>query len=133
MIFAIIGLLLNLLNKAIKNIEEFMKIKIAAIITASTKMRVIISEDALQHSIARHFHLIPKEIVLEVVERVLKDPSDIFVEQKKHLFYLFYRFDTKHYMVVVVKHTPEGDFFVTTYPTGQSPRIKHKNLKRISL
>ena len=110
-----------------------MKRKLSAIITTVKGQRVSVSEEALQHSIARHFPLIPRDIVLEVIERVLKDPSDIFLDQKKHLFYLFYRFDAKHYIVVIVKETADGHFFVTTYPTGKKPRLKHSNLKRIKI
>lgn len=108
-----------------------MKKRISAIITSIIGQRVSIFEDSLQHSIDRHFPLIPKDIVLEVIERVLKDPTDIYLEQKKHLFHLFYRFDSKHYIVVVVKETEDGHFFVTSYPTGKKQRQKHKNLKRI--
>ncbi len=107
--------------------------KVSAVITAITGKRILISEDALQHAIDRHFPLIPKEIVLEVIEKILKDPTDIFIEQKKHLFYLFYKFDEKHYIVVIIKETPDGSFFVTTYPTGKSKRPKHKNLKKIRI
>ena len=110
-----------------------MKRKISAIITTIKGQRVCVAEEALQHSINRHFPLIPKDIVLEVIERVLKDPTDIFLEQKKHLFYLFYRFDSKHYIVVIVKEAAEGHFFVTTYPTGKTPRLKHSRLKRIKI
>lgn len=108
-----------------------MKKNLTTVITSAQGQRVLISAEALQHSIDRHFPLIPEDIVLEVIERVLKDPTDIYLEQKKHLFYLFYRFDSKHYIVVIVKETPDGNFFVTTYPTGTKPRTKHRSLKRI--
>ncbi len=105
--------------------------KVAAVITDVLGDRVVVLGEALGHTIARHFPLFPQEIVLELIERVLRDPSDIFEEQKKHLFHLFYRFDSRHYIVVIVKRAPDGTFFVTAYPTGSTHRGKHKNLKRV--
>jgi len=105
--------------------------KVAAVITDVLGDRVVVLAEALEHTIARHFTLFPKEIVLELIERVLRDPSDIFEEQKKHLFHLFYRFDSRHFIVVVVKRVSDGSFFVTAYPTGATYRGKHKNLKRV--
>lgn len=105
--------------------------KIAAVITDVLSNRVVILTEALEHVIERHFPLFPKDIVLELVERVLKDPSDIFEEKKKHLFHLFYRFDSRHYLVVIVKHATDGSFFVTAYPTGTTYRRKHKALKKV--
>lgn len=108
-----------------------MKQKIAAVITDVLGDRVVVHLEALEHAIGRHFPLFPQEIVLELIERVLRDPSDIFEEQKKHLFHLFYRFDSRHYIVVIVKRTTEGSFFVTAYPTGATYRGKHKSMKRV--
>ena len=105
--------------------------KVAAVITDVLGARVVILTEALEHMIARHFPLFPKEIVLELIERVLRDPTDIFEEKNKHLFHLFYRFDSRHYIVVIVKHTADGSFFVTAYPTGATYRRKHKTLKKV--
>jgi len=105
--------------------------KVAAVITDVLGDRVVVLAEALEHTIARHFTLFPEEIVLELIERVLRDPSDIFEEQNKHLFHLFYRFDSRHYIVVIVKCAPDGSFFVTAYPTGRTYRGKHKSLKRV--
>lgn len=105
--------------------------KVAAVITDVLGARVVVLAEALEHAMARHFTLFPKEIVLELIERVLRDPSEIFEEQKKHLFHLFYRFDSRHYIVVIVKHARDGSFFVTAYPTGATYRGKHKKLKRV--
>ena len=80
--------------------------------------RVVVLSAALEHAIARHFPLFPVELVLELIERVLRDPSDIFEERKNHLFHLFYRFYSRHYIVVIVKHAADENFFVTAYPTG---------------
>lgn len=108
-----------------------MKKKVEAIITDVLGERVVVLLEALEHAVERHFTLFPKEMVLELIERVLRDPSDIFEEQKKHLFHLFYKIDSKHYIVVIVKRTPDGNFFVTSYPTGKTFRGKHKKLKRV--
>ena len=108
-----------------------MKQKVEAVITDVLGDRVVVLAESLEHAIERHFTLFPKEIVLELIERVLRDPSDIFQEQKKHLFHLFYRLDSRHYIVVIVKRTKDGSFFVTAYPTGTTYRGKHKNLKRV--
>lgn len=105
--------------------------KIAAVITDVLGDRVVVLTDALDHVISRHFPLFPKEIVLELIERVLRDPSEIFEEKRKHLFHLFYRFDSRHYIVVIVKHAKDGSFFVTAYPTGTTYRRKHKKLKKV--
>lgn len=107
------------------------KKKVAAVITDVLGERVVVLAEALEHTISRHFPLFPNEIVLELIERVLRDPSDVFEEQKKHLFHLFYRFDSSHYIVVIVKRAPDGSFFLTAYPTGTIYRKRHKNLKRV--
>ncbi|MBI1860611.1 MAG: hypothetical protein HYR96_06815 [Deltaproteobacteria bacterium] len=86
--------------------------KVTAVITDVLGDRVVVLTEALGHTMARHFPLFPEEIVLELVERVLRDPSEVFQEQKKHLFHLFYRFDSLHYLLVTV-------------------RRKHKNLKKV--
>lgn len=104
---------------------------IVAVITDVLGERVVILSEALNHVIQRHFPLIPNEIVLEVIERVLKDPTEIFEEKKTHLFHLFYRFDSRHYIVVIVKQTQNGSFFVTAYPTGNTYRRKHKKLRKV--
>ncbi len=108
-----------------------MKKKIEAVITDVLGERVVVLSEALEHAVERHFTLFPTEMVLELIERVIRDPSDIFEEQKKHLFHLFYRIDSRHYIVVIVKRTPDGKFFVTAYPTGKTYRVKHKKLKRV--
>jgi len=105
--------------------------KLRAVITNVLGDRVLVFGEALEHTMSRHFALFPEAIVLELIERVLREPSEIFEEKNKHIFHLFYRFDSKHYIVVIIKKIPDGSFFVTAYPTGKSHRLKHKNLKRI--
>ncbi len=105
--------------------------RIDGVITSVLGDRVVVLAEALEHAISRHFPLFPKDIVLELIERILRDPSEVYEEQKKHLYHLFYRFDSKHYIVVIVKMTTNGSFFVTAYPTGSTERKKHKKLKRV--
>ncbi len=105
--------------------------RIAAVITDVLGDRVVVLAEAIAHTIERHFPLFPEEMVLELIERVLRDPSDIFEERKTHVFHLFYRLNARHYMVVIVKRVPDGCFFVTAYPTGATHRAKHKKLRRI--
>ena len=107
------------------------KRRVVAVITDAMGFRVIVQAEALQHTIARHFPLFPSEIVLELIERILRDPTAIFEERKSHLFHLFYRYDRRHYIVVVIKRVPDGSYFVTAYPTGSMYRSKHAGLKRI--
>ncbi len=108
-----------------------MSSKIKAIITDALGDRVIVYPDALSHAIERHFPLFPEDMVLQLIERVLRDPSDIFEEKKSHVFHLFYKLSRNRYMVAIVKRTPDGCFFVTAYPTGTSIRKKHSRLKRV--
>jgi phage-Barnase-EndoU-ColicinE5/D-RelE like nuclease2 len=105
--------------------------KISAVITDALGDRVVVLAEALAHTVERHFPLFPDEMVLELIERILRDPTDIFEEQKSHVFHLFYRLTSKHYMVAIVKRVPDGCFFVTAYPTGTTQRAKHKKLRRI--
>jgi hypothetical protein len=110
-----------------------MRRKVAAVITDILGDRVVVMAEAVEHVILRHFTLFPRTMVLELIERVLRDPSEVFEEKKKHIFHLFYRFDSHHYIVVIVKRTTQGSFFVTAYPTGAAHRGKHKNLKKVRL
>ena len=54
--------------------------KIISIITAITGDRVIIGADELDHAL-KHF-ILPEDIFLELLERVLKDPNEVFVDDK---------------------------------------------------
>ena len=105
--------------------------KIIAVITAITGDRVVIGEAELNHAIEDHFQLIPTDMLLELIERVLKDPTKIFEEKKHHQYHLFYRLDHRKYLVVVVKKGESGNYFSTIYSTGNKIRNKHKNLKEI--
>lgn len=107
--------------------------KIATVITAITGDRVVIGEDELHHAMEEHFSMLPKDILLELVERVLKDPTKIFAQKKLSLYHLFYRLDNRKYLVVIVKKTTTGNYFSSMYNTGSSIRNSHKGLKEIKV
>ena len=56
--------------------------RVVTVITAITGDRVIIGEAELNHAKEEHFSILPTDILLELIERILKDPTKIF-EQKK--------------------------------------------------
>ena len=109
--------------------------KIVTVITAITGDRVIISEQSLNHVINEHFGGFPKDIILEMAERVLKDPSDIYRDgsAKSKEYDFFYRLESGDFVVVVVKIIPEGAFLSSMYPTGKKHRNPHKKFKRVKL
>lgn len=107
--------------------------RIITIITAVTGDRVVIGEAELTHAQEEHFQILPTDILLELIERILKDPTKIFEETKLHQFHIFYRLDNRRYLVVIVKKTPTGNYFSTMYSTGKSIRNSHKNLKEVKL
>jgi hypothetical protein len=78
--------------------------RIVTIITAITKDRVVIGEAEFIHA-KEHFPMLPEDILLELIERVLKDPTEIFEEQKLHQYHLFYRLDNSRYLVLRFKNS----------------------------
>ena len=104
--------------------------KVVTVITAITKDRIVIGEQEFLHA-KKHFPMLPDDMLLELIERVLKDPTKIFEEEKPHQYYLFYRLDSGQYLVVVVKKIESGDYFSTMYSTGDAIRSKHKKLKEV--
>ena len=107
--------------------------EIVAIVTAITKERVIVRRAELEHAM-RHF-LLPEDIFLELLERVLKNPSVIYLDKSKQekIYHLFYRLFDKKYILAVVKVIPEGAYFSSMYATGESIRKSHKNFKQLKL
>jgi ssDNA-specific exonuclease RecJ len=105
--------------------------KIVAVITAITGDRVVIGEAEFNHAIKDHFQVLPSDMLLELIERVLKNPTKIFEEKKLHQYYLFYRIDHRRYLVAVIKRSESGNYFSTIYSTGTKIRNKHKKLKEI--
>lgn len=107
--------------------------RIAAVITAITGDRIIIGEAELNHAKEEHFSMLPKDILLELIERILKDPTKIFEQEKLHQYLLFYRLDNHRYLVVIIKRADTGNYFSTMYSTGNSIRNSHKDLKEVRL
>lgn len=103
--------------------------KVTAVITAITGDRIIIGEAELNHAMEEHFSMIPKDILLELIERILKDPTKIFEQKKLHQYHLFYRLDNGKYLVVIVKKADMGNYFSSMYSTGKLIRNSHKDLK----
>ena len=72
--------------------------KIVTVITAITGDRVNVGHDELAHA-QRHFTL-PLDILLELLERILKDPTVLFVDNIKSPteYDLFYRLEDGRYI-----------------------------------
>jgi hypothetical protein len=105
--------------------------KVVAIITAITGDRIVIGEAELKHAIEEHFSVLPADILLELIERILKDPTRIFEQHKLNQYHLYYRLDNRRYLVVIIKKTPTGNYFSSMYSTGNSIRNVHKDLKEV--
>ena len=107
--------------------------KILTVITAATGDRIIISEAELLHALNEHFSILPKDILLELIERILKEPTSVYEDIQKHIYHLFYRLENQRYLVVIVKKSVSGNYFCTAYPTGKAIRNKHGKLKKVKL
>ena len=110
--------------------------KIVAVITDILGDRVIVGERELDHAIEGHFIAIPQDIILELLERILKDPTEIYRDSRKkeQVFNFFYRLEKgPKFIVAVVKVTSDGAYFSSMYPTGNSARNAHKNFKKVKL
>lgn len=105
--------------------------EIITVITSSTGERVIVRRYEMEHAM-RHF-LLPEEIFLELLEKVLKDPSEIYVDETSEgkIYHLFYRLFDKKYILAVIKIIPKGAYFASMYATGESIRKSHKNFKKL--
>jgi hypothetical protein len=110
-----------------------MKRKIVTVITAVSGDRVIVCKDELDHAL-RHFTL-PEDIFLELLERVLKDPSEVYVDNLSapHVYHLFYRLESGRYLLAVVKLLDDGNYLASMYPTGKNIRALHKKMKRLKV
>ena len=109
--------------------------KIIAVITAITGDRVIVTDEAIRHIGSEHFQMIPHDIILEIIERILKDPSELYrdAQEVNREFDFFYKLENGKYIVAVVKIISEGAFLASMYPTGKIPRNKHKRFKKVKL
>lgn len=105
--------------------------RVVTVITAITGDRIVIGEAEFNHAKEEHFPMLPADILLELIERVLKDPTKIFQQKKLHQYHLFYRLDNQRYLVVVIKQTNTGNYFSSMYSTGNSIRNSHKDLKEV--
>ena len=106
---------------------------ISAIITAITGDRVIVGKEELWHAM-KHF-MLPEDIFLELLERILKEPDKIYLDEQKQekTYYLFYQLFDKKYILAVVKIIDTGAYFASMYPTGNQIRPAHKKLKKLTL
>jgi len=107
--------------------------KIIAIITAITGDRIVVGEEEMRHAREQHFPMLPNDILLELIERILKDPTKIFKQKKQQQYHLFYRLDNRKYLVVIVKKAETGNYFSTMYSTGATIRNTHQGLEEIKL
>ena len=109
------------------------KRKVAAVIRAVTGDDVQVGEEELRPA-ARHF-LLPRDLLLHLVTRVLPHPTVVYVDDRRHPheYRLFYRLEDGRYLLVVVKLTPDGAFFATMYATGKSVRPSHRKFRKVSL
>ena len=109
--------------------------KIVAVITAITGDRVIVTDEAIKHVIDEHFRGVPQDIILETVERVLRDPSDLYKDthSESREYDFFYRLESGEFLVAIVKIISDGAYLSSMYPTGKKHRNKHKNFKRVKL
>ena len=110
--------------------------KIVAVITDVLGDRVIVGEKELDHAIQGHFKVIPQELILELLEKILKDPTEIYRDDRKkeQIFNFFYRLEKgPKFLVAVIKVTPEGAFFSTLYPTGKGARNTHKKYRKVKV
>lgn len=108
-----------------------MERRIEAVMTAITGYRVIVGYDEMRHA-QEHF-LLPDRIFLELLEQVLRDPTKIFVDDKRHpqVYHLFYRLENGRYICAIVKTAKSGHYFASMYSTGKTIRNTHKKLEEI--
>ena len=109
------------------------KREIVKVIIAITGDRVIVGRNELEHAM-RHF-LLPEDIFLELLDRILKHPDEVYVDdlEEGKEYYLFYRLFNDRFILAVVKVIEEGAFFASMYSTGTDIRNIHKKLKKIKL
>lgn len=107
--------------------------KIIAEVNSATGEKVKIGEAELQHAM-KHF-LIPQDLVLQLLIRILEEPSEVYTDDTKwpSEYRLFYKLGDAGYLLAVVKVTAVGAFFASMYPTGKSIKNAHKNMKRVKI
>ena len=110
-----------------------MKKEIVTIITAITGDRIIVGRNELYHAM-RHFSL-PEDIFLELLERILKEPDEIYVDELTNTkeYRYFYKIIQVKYILVIIKVIKEGFFFASMYTTGTRIRNAHIKLKKLKI
>ena len=112
------------------------KRKIIAVITDALGDRVVVGENEFQHAVEDHFPEFPQHLILELLETILKDPTEIFRDNssEEQIYNFFYKTDvSKKFVVAVIKVTKDGAFFASMYPTGKKVRNNHKKFKRVKI
>lgn len=106
---------------------------IISVITTILGYRVIVDNDSFIHA-QKHF-LLPQDIFLELLERILKDPTIVYLEELEQVkfYHHFYRLESKRYLLVVIKITDDGAYFCSMYTTGEKIKSKHTKLKKVKL
>lgn len=107
--------------------------KIVSVITSILGYRVVINYETFIHA-QKHFFL-PQDIFLELLERILKDPTVVYLEDLDHqkIYHHFYKLESKKYLLAVIKLTEDGAYFCSMYTTGESIKNKHKKMKKVKL
>jgi hypothetical protein len=85
----------------------------------------------LQHA-RRHF-LLPRDLLLELIERVLTHPTAAYADDlhAPREYRLFYRLEDGRYILAVVKVVAQRAFFASMYPTGRRVRGSHRKFRRL--
>ena len=110
--------------------------KIVTVITDILGDRVVVCENEFKHAIEDHFPEFPQHLILELLETILKDPTEIFRDDSstEQIYNFFYRTDvSKKFVVAVIKITEDGAFFASMYPTGKKVRNIHKGFKKVKI
>lgn len=106
---------------------------VIAEVRAATGDIVRVGKAELLHAM-KHF-LLPEDILLQLLKRILQHPTEIYTDDTKHPheYRLFYRLENGNYLLSVVKVTRDGTFFASMYPTGKSIRKAHKKMKKVNI
>ena len=110
------------------------KRKVLSVVRAATGEFVSIGEAELDHAM-KHFSF-PKVKVLETVELVLIDPTEVYTEELSDgtkTYHHFYRLESGKYLLVVTRVMDGITCFSSMYATGTNIKKAHKGLKKIKL
>jgi hypothetical protein len=110
--------------------------KIITVITDALGDRVVVCENEFLHAIEDHFPEFPQDLVLQLLEKVLRDPTEVYRDDSstEQIYNFFYKADiSQKFVVAVIKVTSDGAFFASMYPTGKKVRNSHKTFKKVKL